>query len=84
MEKEQQGDDELTQDDYLFQQPNGDPMVPCPTGSDDPAGERSLPVDLNVHSLRHTNASMLIAGALDVRSGRPAGSYTAQHHHGYL
>lgn len=28
-EKEQWGDDELTQDDYLFQQSNGDPMVPC-------------------------------------------------------
>lgn len=28
-EKEQQRDDELTPDDYLFQQPNGDPMVPC-------------------------------------------------------
>ena len=30
--------------------------------------ENGLPVDLNVHSLRHTNASMLIAQGVDVRT----------------
>ena len=28
----------------------------------------SLPLDLNVHSLRHTNASLLIAQGVDVRT----------------
>ena len=30
--------------------------------------ENALPDDLNVHSLRHTNASMLIAQGVDVRT----------------
>ena len=69
-EKEQQGDDELTQDDYLFQQPNGDPMVPRTFTYRFKMilRENGLPVDLNVHSLRHTNASMLIAQGVDVRT----------------
>ena len=69
-EKEQRGDDELTQDDYLFQQPNGDPMVPCTFTYRFKMilRENGLPDDLNVHSLRHTNASMLIAQGVDVRT----------------
>jgi integrase len=69
-EKEQQGDAELTQDDYLFQQPNGDPMVPCTFTYRFKMilRENGLPDDLNVHSLRHTNASMLIAQGVDVRT----------------
>ena len=30
--------------------------------------KHGLPLDLNVHSLRHTNASMLIAQGVDVRT----------------
>lgn len=69
-EKEQQEDDELTPDDYLFQQPNGDPMVPCTFTYRFKMilRENGLPDDLNVHSLRHTNASMLIAQGVDVRT----------------
>ena len=69
-EKEQRGDDELTQDDYLFQQSNGDPMVPCTFTYRFKMilRENGLPDNLNVHSLRHTNASMLIAQGVDVRT----------------
>lgn len=57
-------------DDYLFQQPNGDPMVPCTFTYRFKMilRENGLPDDLNVHSLRHTNASMLIAQGVDVRT----------------
>ena len=69
-EKEQRGDEELTQDDYLFQQSNGDPMVPCTFTYRFKMilRENGLPDNLNVHSLRHTNASMLIAQGVDVRT----------------
>ena len=69
-EKEQQGDDELTPDEYLFQQSNGNPMVPCTFTYRFKMilRENGLPDDLNVHSLRHTNASMLIAQGVDVRT----------------
>lgn len=69
-EKEQRGDEELTQDDYLFHQSNGDPMVPCTFTYRFKIilRENGLPDDLNVHSLRHTNASMLIAQGVDVRT----------------
>ena len=31
-------------------------------------GANNLPLDLNVHSLRHTNASLLISQGVDVRT----------------
>ena len=60
----------LTQEDYLFRQPNGDPMVPCTFTFrfKKILRENGLPDDLNVHCLRHTNASMLIAQGVDVRT----------------
>ena len=66
----QQEEGELTQEDYLFRQPNGDPMVPSTFTYRFKMilRENGLPVDLNVHSLRHTNASMLIAQGVDVRT----------------
>lgn len=69
-EKEQQGTGTLTQDDYLFRQPNGAPMVPCTFTFrfKKILRENGLPEKLNVHSLRHTNASMLIAQGVDVRT----------------
>ena len=69
-EAEQRGGGELTQEDYLFRQPNGDPMVPCTFTFrfKKILRENGLPDDLNVHSLRHTNASMLIAQGVDVRT----------------
>ena len=69
-EKEQRGDDELAQDDYLFQQPNGDLMVPCTFTYQFKMilWENGLPDNLNFHSLRHANASMLIVQGVDVRT----------------
>ena len=44
-----------------------------------------MPDNLNVHSLRHTNASMLIAQGVDVRTvAGLLGHATAQHHIGHL
>lgn len=67
---EQQLEHTLDEHDYLFQQPNGDPMVPCTFTYRFKMilRENGLPDDLNVHSLRHTNASMLIAQGVDVRT----------------
>lgn len=69
-EMAQQEEGELTQEDYLFRQPNGDPMVPSTFTFRFKMilRESGLPGDLNVHSLRHTNASMLIAQGVDVRT----------------
>lgn len=69
-EMAQQEEGELTQEDYLFRQPNGDPMVPSTFTYRFKMilRENGLPDDLNVHSLRHTNASMLIAQGVDVRT----------------
>ena len=69
-EMTQQEEGELTQEDYLFRQPNGNPMVPSTFTYRFKMilRENGLPDDLNVHSLRHTNASMLIAQGVDVRT----------------
>ena len=60
----------LTEEDYLFRQPGGDPMVPTTFTFrfKKILKENGLPQDLSVHSLRHTNASMLIAQGVDVRT----------------
>ena len=57
-------------DDSLFRQPNGDLMAPgtftfCFKKI---LRQNGLPENLNVHSLRHTNASLLIAQGVDVRT----------------
>ena len=54
-EKQQLGAGELTRDNYLFHQPNGDPMVPCTFTYRFKMilRENGLSDDLNVHSLRH-------------------------------
>ena len=67
-EKEQRGGGELEEEDYLFRQPGGDPMVPSTFTFrfKKILREGNLPDNLNVHSLRHTNASMLIAQGVDV------------------
>ena len=45
----------------------------------------NLPLDLNVHSLRHTNASLLIAQGVDVRTvASPIRPRAGQHYIGYL
>ena len=60
----------LEEEDYLFRQPGGDPMVPSTFTFrfKKILREGNLPDNLNVHSLRHTNASMLIAQGVDVRT----------------
>ena len=60
----------LTEEDYLFRQPGGDPMVPTTFTFrfKKILKENGLPQNLSVHSLRHTNASLLIAQGVDVRT----------------
>lgn len=69
-EKEQLGGGALAAEDYLFRQPSGDPMVPSSFTFrfKKILRENGLPENLNVHSLRHTNASLLIAQGVDVRT----------------
>ena len=86
-EKEQRGEGGLEEEDYLFRQPGGDPMVPSTFTFrfKKILREGNLPDNLNVHSLRHTNASMLIAQGVDVRTvAGLLGHATAQHHIGHL
>ena len=66
----QQAGETLQEEDYLFRQPNGDPMVPTTFTFRFKKILRlnGLPENLNVHSLRHTNASLLIAQGVDVRT----------------
>ena len=61
---------QLLKDDYLFRQPNGKPMNPCTFTYRFKLilKANNLPLNLNVHSLRHTNASLLIAQGVDVRT----------------
>ena len=69
-EKEQRGEGGLEEEDYLFRQPGGDSRVPgtFTFRFKKILQEGDLPDNLNVHSLRHTNASMLIAQGVDVRT----------------
>ena len=69
-EKEQRGEGGLEEEDYLFRQPGGDSRVPgtFTFRFKKILQEGDLPDNLNVHSLRHTKASMLIAQGLDVRT----------------
>lgn len=66
----QQAGETLQEEDYLFRQPNGDPMVPTTFTFrfKKILRQNGLPENLNVHSLRHTNASLLIAQGVDVRT----------------
>ena len=67
-EKEQRGEGGLEEEDHLFRQPGGDSRVPgtFTFRFKKILQEGDLPDNLNVHSLRHTNASMLIAQGVDV------------------
>ncbi len=69
-EKKQRGRGGLEEEDYLFRQPGGDPMVPgtFTFRFKKILREGNLPDNLNAHSLWHTNASMLIAQGVDVRT----------------
>ena len=69
-EKKQRGEGGLEEEDYLFRQPGGDSRVPgtFTFRFKKILQEGDLPDNLNVHSLRHTNASMLIAQGVDVRT----------------
>ena len=73
-EKKQRGRGGLEEEDYLFRQPGGDSRVPgtFTFRFKKILQEGDLPDNLNVHSLRHTNASLLIAAHVPVTavSGR--------------
>ena len=69
-DRAQTANETVSEDDYLFRQPNGKPMNPCTFTYRFKLilKANNLPLDLNVHSLRHTNASLLIAQGVDVRT----------------
>ena len=69
-DRAQTANETVDDNDYLFRQPNGKPMNPCTFTYRFKLilKANSLPLDLNVHSLRHTNASLLIAQGVDVRT----------------
>ena len=73
-DRAQTANETVNEDDYLFRQPNGKPMNPCTFTYRFKLilKANNLPLDLNVHSLRHTNASLLIAAHVPVTtvSGR--------------
>ena len=69
-DRQQTANETVSEDDYLFRQPNGKPMCPSTFTYRFKLilKANNLPLDLNVHSLRHTNASLLIAQGVDVRT----------------
>ena len=69
-DRQQTANETVDEDDYLFRQPNGKPMNPCTFTYRFKLilKANNLPLDLNVHSLRHTNASLLISQGVDVRT----------------
>ena len=69
-DREQTANETVDEEDYLFRQPNGKPMCPSTFTYRFKLilKANNLPLDLNVHSLRHTNASLLIAQGVDVRT----------------
>ena len=60
-ERQQEQGEPLQEDDYLFRQPNGDPMVPSTFAFrfKKILKQNGLSENLSVHSLRHTTASLL-------------------------
>ena len=69
-DRQQTADETVSEDDYLFRQPNGKPMNPSTFTFrfKKILKQNGLPSELNLHSLRHTNASLLIAQGVDVRT----------------
>ena len=69
-DRTQTANETVSEDDYLFRQPNGKPMCPSTFTYRFKLilKANNLPLDLSVHSLRHTNASLLIAQGVDVRT----------------
>ena len=69
-DRQQTANEKVSEDDYLFRQPNGKPMCPSTFTYRFKLilKANNLPLDLNVHSLRHTNASLLISQGVDVRT----------------
>ena len=69
-DREQTANETVDEEDYLFRQPNGKPMCPSTFTYRFKLilKANNLPLDLSVHSLRHTNASLLISQGVDVRT----------------
>ena len=86
-EKEQQGAGALTQNDYLFRQPNGDPMVPCTftfrfkknSPGERPAGQ-SERAQSAPHQCQHAHRPRRGCP----HGGRSAGALPAQYYAGHL
>ena len=69
-DRAQTANETVSEDDYLFRQPNGKPMCPSTFTYRFKLilKTNNLPLDLSVHSLHHTNASLLISQGVDVRT----------------
>lgn len=61
-DREQTANETVSEDDYLFRQPNGKPMNPCTFTYRFKLilKQNNLPLDLCLHSLRHSCASLLL------------------------
>lgn len=61
-DRQQTANETVSEDDYLFRQPNGKPMNPCTFTYRFKLilKANNLPLDLNVHSLRHFYATYLL------------------------
>ena len=69
-DRAQTANETVDDNDYLFRQPNGKPMCPSTFTYRFKLilKANNLPLNLSVHSLRHTNASLMIAQGVDVRT----------------
>ena len=70
-DRKQTADEEVSEDDYLFRQSNGkadESKHVFTFRFKKILKQNGLPSELNLHSLRHTNASLLIAQGVDVRT----------------
>ena len=72
-DRAQTANETVSEDDYLFRQPNGKPMCPSTFTYRFKLilKTNNLPLDLSVHSLHHTNASLLISQGVDIEGVQP-------------